>query len=64
MSVDAYSERESVPASECQDSSEGLGGLASDDDDGDEAEWARARDEQKVGRDLENLSKVSSNWQL
>ncbi|KAF8215634.1 hypothetical protein K438DRAFT_1748554 [Mycena galopus ATCC 62051] len=51
MSVDVYSDP--FPS--------GAGGLASDDDDGNEAEWARARDEQNVGRGLENLSKASPN---
>jgi hypothetical protein len=67
MSVDrtsvGLSENESVPPSEYQDSSEGLGGIGSDIDDGDEAGWARERDKEKVGRGLGNLSKVSSpNW--
>jgi hypothetical protein len=64
MSVDrtsvGLSENESVPASDYQDSSEGLGGINSDVDDDDEAEWARERDDEKVGRGLGNLSKVLS----
>ncbi|KAJ7938039.1 hypothetical protein B0H13DRAFT_2302127 [Mycena leptocephala] len=59
MSIDP-SEHESVPASDYQDSSEGFVGIASEDDDGDEAQWARERDEEKVGRGLENLSKINS----
>jgi hypothetical protein len=66
MSVDrtsGLSENKSVPPSEYQDSSEGLGGIGSDIDDGDEAGWARERDEEKVGCGLGNLSKVSRpNW--
>ncbi|KAJ7837315.1 hypothetical protein B0H13DRAFT_2677899 [Mycena leptocephala] len=54
------SENESVPPSEYQDSSEGLGGIGSDIDDGDEAGWARERDKEKVGRGLGNLSKINS----
>ncbi|KAJ7905016.1 hypothetical protein B0H13DRAFT_2509647 [Mycena leptocephala] len=63
MSVDrtsGLSENESVPPSEYQDSSEGLGGIGSDIDDGDEAGWARERDKEKVGRGLGNLSKINS----
>ncbi|KAJ7856465.1 hypothetical protein B0H14DRAFT_3448395 [Mycena olivaceomarginata] len=48
MSVDLVSDNESVPASEYQDSSEGVGGLESDLDDGDEADYARQRDEEKL----------------
>ncbi|KAJ7844798.1 hypothetical protein B0H13DRAFT_2364028 [Mycena leptocephala] len=52
MSVDrtsvGLSENESVPPSEYQDSSEGLGGIDSDIDDGDEAGWARERNEAKI----------------
>ncbi|KAJ7932344.1 hypothetical protein B0H13DRAFT_2263331 [Mycena leptocephala] len=52
MSVDrtsvGLSENESVPPSEYQDSSEGLGGIGSDIDDGDEAGWARERDKEKI----------------
>jgi hypothetical protein len=37
--------------------------IGSDIDDGDEAGWARERDEEKVGCGLGNLSKVSRpNW--
>jgi hypothetical protein len=57
VASNAISDNESVPASEYQDSSEGVGGLESDLDDGDEAEYARQRDEEKAGRG--NLSKVS-----
>jgi hypothetical protein len=64
MSVDrvsvGLSENESLPASEYQDSSEGFGGISSDVYDGDEAEWARERDDEKVSRGLGNLSKVLS----
>lgn len=35
-----------------------MGGITSDGDDGEEAEWARERNEQKVGRNLGNLSKA------
>lgn len=59
MSVDDFGEYASVPASEYGDSSEGLGGITSEGDDGDEAEYAQQRDTKKVGR-LENLSKVLS----
>jgi hypothetical protein len=62
MSVDLVSDNESVPASEYQDSSEGVGGLESDLDDGDEADYARQRDEEKVGRG--NLSKVKYRLQI
>ncbi|KAJ7687655.1 hypothetical protein B0H17DRAFT_682690 [Mycena rosella] len=60
MSVDLVSENGSVPASEYEDSSEGMGGFASDGDDGEEVTWAKERDQQKVGRKLENLSKIHS----
>ncbi|KAJ6570644.1 hypothetical protein DFH09DRAFT_417939 [Mycena vulgaris] len=37
-----------------------MGGFPSDADDGEEAEWARERNEHKVGRNLGNLSKIDS----
>jgi hypothetical protein len=62
MSVDFVSNNKSVPASEYQDSSEGVGGLESDLDDGNEVDYARQRDEEKVGRG--NLSKVKYRLQM
>jgi hypothetical protein len=60
MSVDAFSEDGAVfpPASE-YNSSEGMGGISDDPDAGEEAQWATDNATQKVGRGLENLSKVS-----
>ncbi|KAJ7854795.1 hypothetical protein B0H14DRAFT_3449344 [Mycena olivaceomarginata] len=59
MSVDLVSDHKSVPASEYQDSSEGVGGLKSDLDNGDGVDYARQRDEEKVGRG--NLLKAKNN---
>lgn len=59
MSIDDFSENGgSAPASEYEDSEPPMGGITSDGDDGEEAEWARERNEQKVGRNLGNLSKA------
>ncbi|KAJ7714661.1 hypothetical protein B0H16DRAFT_1477891 [Mycena metata] len=67
MSVDAYSEGDTLPpASEYQDSSEGLAGIESDEDEDGEKRWASNHDSEKVGRrlgggrELENLSQINS----
>ncbi|KAJ7806731.1 hypothetical protein B0H13DRAFT_2386921 [Mycena leptocephala] len=54
MSIDrenAFSDADSLPpASDYNDSSEGLGGIPSEEDDGEEQEWASALGTDKVGR--------------
>jgi hypothetical protein len=49
------------PESEYNDSSEGVGGFASDEDDGDEEVWVKDQNREKVGcrLGLENVSKAS-----
>ncbi|KAJ7159105.1 hypothetical protein C8R43DRAFT_1124738 [Mycena crocata] len=59
MSIDASSGNESVPASEYQDSSEGIGGIDSGDDDNEEAADARRHNQEPAGR-FENLSALHS----
>ncbi|KAJ7235930.1 hypothetical protein C8J57DRAFT_1248032 [Mycena rebaudengoi] len=61
MSVDGFSEDGAAfpPASE-YNSSEGMGGISDNPDAGDKAQWATDNATQKVGRGLENLSKVKS----
>ncbi|KAJ7759409.1 hypothetical protein DFH07DRAFT_772219 [Mycena maculata] len=70
MSVDLQSDGDMMglpPASEYNDSSEGIGGFKSDEDDGDEKKWAADHNDKKVGRqiaagnaELENLTKLNS----
>jgi hypothetical protein len=54
MSIDrenTFSDADSLPpASDYHDSSEGLGGIPLEEDDGDEQEWASALGTDKVGR--------------
>ncbi|KAJ7251344.1 hypothetical protein C8J57DRAFT_673276 [Mycena rebaudengoi] len=63
MSLDGFRSEDGdmfPPASEYNDSSEGMGGISDDPDAGEEARWATDNDSQKVGRGLVNLSKVQS----
>ncbi|KAJ7646300.1 hypothetical protein DFH06DRAFT_1332687 [Mycena polygramma] len=69
MSVDPLSESDygaPPPGSEYQDSSEGMGGVDSDKDSGDEKQWASSHGQQKVGRrlgaarQLDNLSQITA----
>ncbi|KAK7054079.1 hypothetical protein R3P38DRAFT_1479137 [Favolaschia claudopus] len=62
MSVDFHaSEPETVPPSEYgDDSSEGLGGIPSDEDDGEEEDLVRRTGTQTVGRGWRNISKINS----
>ncbi|KAJ7750936.1 hypothetical protein DFH07DRAFT_774944 [Mycena maculata] len=70
MSVDLQSDGDMMglpPASEYNNSSEGIGGFESDEDDGDEKKWAADHNDKKVGRqiaagnaELENLTKLNS----